>query len=43
MRGYRFALETQGTVAKHWFQNLDVLVLSPKPPSSNMETGLERL
>lgn len=36
--GYRFALETQGSVAKDWFADLDVLVLSPKPPSSGMET-----
>lgn len=36
--GYRFALETQGSVAKDWFAELDVLVLSPKPPSSAMET-----
>ena len=36
--GYRFALETQGSVAKDWFANLDVLVLSPKPPSSEMTT-----
>lgn len=35
-RGYRFALETQGSVAKPWFKDLDVLVLSPKPPSSGM-------
>ena len=35
--GYRFALETQGSVAKDWFADLDVLVLSPKPPSSGME------
>lgn len=32
--GYRFALETQGSVARNWFSDLDVLVLSPKPPSS---------
>ncbi|MCA1449900.1 7-carboxy-7-deazaguanine synthase QueE [Ensifer sp. IC3342] len=37
-QGYRFALETQGSVARDWFANLDVLVLSPKPPSSSMET-----
>ncbi|MDX1738063.1 MAG: 7-carboxy-7-deazaguanine synthase QueE [Alphaproteobacteria bacterium] len=37
-RGYRFALETQGSVAKDWFADLDVLTLSPKPPSSGMET-----
>ncbi|NLS20146.1 7-carboxy-7-deazaguanine synthase QueE [Rhizobium sp. P40RR-XXII] len=36
--GYRFALETQGTLAKDWFAELDVLVLSPKPPSSGMAT-----
>ena len=37
-QGYRFALETQGSVAKEWFADLDVLVLSPKPPSSGMAT-----
>ncbi|MBB4187647.1 7-carboxy-7-deazaguanine synthase QueE [Sinorhizobium terangae] len=37
-QGYRFALETQGSVARDWFADLDVLVLSPKPPSSAMET-----
>lgn len=36
-KGYRFALETQGSVAKDWFARLDVLMLSPKPPSSGME------
>lgn len=36
--GYRFALETQGSLAKDWFAELDVLVLSPKPPSSGMAT-----
>ncbi len=36
--GYRFALETQGSIAKDWFGDLDHLVLSPKPPSSGMET-----
>ncbi|MBU2956434.1 7-carboxy-7-deazaguanine synthase QueE [Paracoccus sp. 1_MG-2023] len=33
-RGYRFALETQGSIARDWFADLDMLVLSPKPPSS---------
>ncbi|MFQ6018034.1 MAG: 7-carboxy-7-deazaguanine synthase QueE [Kiloniellaceae bacterium] len=37
-KGYRFALETQGSVAKPWFARLDWLVLSPKPPSSGMAT-----
>lgn len=32
--GYRTALETQGSVARDWFAGLDMLVLSPKPPSS---------
>lgn len=33
-KGYRFACETQGSIAKPWFSDLDTLVLSPKPPSS---------
>jgi 7-carboxy-7-deazaguanine synthase len=36
--GYSFALETQASIAKEWFADLDVLVLSPKPPSSGMAT-----
>ena len=35
-RNYRFALETQGSIAQDWFADLDVLTLSPKPPSSDM-------
>ena len=34
--GYRFALETQGSIARDWFARLDYLILSPKPPSSRM-------
>jgi len=34
--GYWFCAETQGTIAPEWFAKLDVLVLSPKPPSSGM-------
>ena len=37
-KGYKFALETQGSVAADWFSELDVLTLSPKPPSSEMGT-----
>lgn len=33
-KGYRFACETQGSIAQGWFAALDLLVLSPKPPSS---------
>jgi 7-carboxy-7-deazaguanine synthase len=36
-QGYGFALETQGSVAQDWFSDLDMLVLSPKPPSSKMQ------
>lgn len=42
-RGYRFALETQGSIPRDWFADLDVLVLSPKPPSSGMEFDAEAL
>lgn len=35
---YRFALETQGSISQDWFALLDVLTLSPKPPSSDMDT-----
>ncbi len=35
---YSFALETQGSIAQDWFADLDVLTLSPKPPSSGMKT-----
>ncbi len=38
--GYRFAIETQGSVVQDWFAALDLLTLSPKPPSSGMETDL---
>lgn len=41
--GYTFAIETQGTVSKPWFADLDYLTISPKPPSSNMETDWEKL
>ncbi|MDP9424649.1 MAG: 7-carboxy-7-deazaguanine synthase QueE [Actinomycetota bacterium] len=41
--GYTFAIETQGTVSKPWFAELDYLTISPKPPSSNMETDWEKL
>ncbi|MDB6454964.1 7-carboxy-7-deazaguanine synthase QueE [Falsirhodobacter sp. 20TX0035] len=37
-KGYRFALETQGSISQPWFVRLDTLVLSPKPPSSGQDT-----
>lgn len=33
-KGYAFALETQGSIARDWFSELAPLILSPKPPSS---------
>jgi 7-carboxy-7-deazaguanine synthase len=37
-KGYGFALETQGSGAQPWFAALQWLMLSPKGPSSGMET-----
>ena len=34
--GLTFAMETQGSIAREWFSQLDYLVLSPKGPSSGM-------
>ncbi|MBX2870336.1 MAG: 7-carboxy-7-deazaguanine synthase QueE [Acidiferrobacterales bacterium] len=42
-QGFQFALETQGSVCQSWFANLNVLTLSPKPPSSGMETDWKTL
>lgn len=42
-KGYAFALETQGSMAQDWFAGLDVLTLSPKPPSSGMDTDWDVL
>ncbi len=42
-RGHTFALETQGTKASEWLNQLDYLVLSPKPPSSKMEFSPDQL
>lgn len=42
-KGYTFAIETQGSVSQNWFAKLDVLTLSPKPPSSGMDTNLSIL
>ena len=41
--GYRFALETQGSIARGWFEQLDLLTLSPKPPSSGMSPDWNKL
>ena len=41
-RSYRFALETQGSIAQDWFADLDILTLSPKPPSSGETTDWDK-
>jgi len=44
-KGYKFSMETQGSIAKPWFSKLDQLTLSPKPPSTQMsfkKRGLDR-
>ncbi len=41
-QGYDFAMETQGSVAQHWFTELSVLILSPKPPSSGETPDWDR-
>ncbi len=39
--GYMLACETQGSIAREWFRQLNVLVLSPKPPSAGESTPVE--
>lgn len=41
--GYTFTIETQGSRIPSWFHLLDLVTLSPKPPSSKMPTNWERL
>ncbi|MBM7648499.1 7-carboxy-7-deazaguanine synthase [Bacillus ectoiniformans] len=41
--GVKTALETQGTIFQEWFYDIDELTISPKPPSSGMETDFEKL
>lgn len=35
--GFTFAIETQGSIARDWFADLDYLTISPKPPSSSTD------
>lgn len=42
-RGRRLAVETQGSRWKSWLSDVDLLTLSPKPPSSGMVTDLDTL
>lgn len=41
-QGHSFTMETQGSKAQAWFDRLDHLTLSPKPPSSGMPFRRER-
>jgi len=41
--GIKTALETQGSRWQDWFYQIDELTISPKPPSSGMETDFEQL
>ena len=38
--GFKFAMETQGSIFQPWFNQLDHLILSPKPPSSDMKLDI---
>lgn len=42
-RGIKVALETQGSRWQDWFYKIDDMTLSPKPPSSGMETNWDQL
>jgi 7-carboxy-7-deazaguanine synthase len=41
--GRKLAVETQGTVFREWLRACEVVTLSPKPPSSGMETNFAQL
>ncbi|MFH1805446.1 MAG: 7-carboxy-7-deazaguanine synthase QueE [Pseudomonadota bacterium] len=41
--GFSFALETQGSIARDWFADLDYLTLSPKPPSAQIPFDADAL
>ncbi|KPV42233.1 7-carboxy-7-deazaguanine synthase QueE [Alicyclobacillus ferrooxydans] len=42
-QGHKVGLETQGSRMQDWFFDIDDLTLSPKPPSSKMETNWDTL
>lgn len=39
----RTAIETQGTKWQDWLRDIDVITISPKPPSSGMTTNFDEL
>jgi 7-carboxy-7-deazaguanine synthase len=42
-RSIKTAVETQGSIWQDWMQDVDDVTISPKPPSSKMETDFEKL
>ena len=42
-KGYTTTMETQGSVPQMWFNDLTHLIISPKPPSSQMKTDWLKL
>lgn len=42
-RHIKVALETQGSRWQEWFYKIDDMTISPKPPSSGMETNWDKL
>jgi 7-carboxy-7-deazaguanine synthase len=40
---FEVSLETQGTIWQDWLIDIDDVTISPKPPSSGMETDIARL
>jgi 7-carboxy-7-deazaguanine synthase len=43
LQGIQVAIETQGSRWQDWFYEVDVLTISPKPPSSGMKTDWDKL
>lgn len=41
--GYTFDMETQGDIYAEWFNKMDHITFSPKPPSSLMKTDWDKL
>ncbi|MCL7747417.1 7-carboxy-7-deazaguanine synthase QueE [Halalkalibacter alkaliphilus] len=42
-QGWKVAIETQGSIWQDWMKKIDDITISPKPPSSLMETDYEKL
>jgi 7-carboxy-7-deazaguanine synthase len=42
-KGWKVAVETQGSIWQDWMSKIDDVTISPKPPSSKMETDFKKL